>query len=232
MVDNQLQARYGSGLVASIQKHIFSPVVDLIFPPQCAGCGRVDTQWCESCQAELDLVSLRLHVTEHPEFRGLSSTGIHEGRLADAVKGLKYDHVESLAEALGNRIAQALEQLDWALDIIVPVPLHLERLKFRRYNQAELIANVVSTKREIPCFPSAVTRWRDTPSQVGLTQQERQKNVEGAFEANSEIINRKAILLIDDVLTTGSTLRACASAIVANGASHVYGITVSMAKPN
>ena len=232
MVDNQLQARHGSGLVAYIQEHILTPAIDLVFPPQCTGCGRVDTQWCASCQAELDLIAIRHDVSDYSEFRGLSSTGIHNGRLADAVRSLKYDNVESLAEALGKRITQALRQLDWAFDVIVPVPLHLERLKFRRYNQAELIANVVSTKLEIPCLPSAVIRWRDTASQVGLNQQERQRNVEGAFEANSEIVNGKAILLIDDVLTTGSTLRACASSMLANGASHVYGITVSRAKPN
>lgn len=138
-----------------------------------------------------------------------------------------------LGDHLAAWLAQGLPALygqpALACDLIVPVPLHKSRIRKRRFNQSALIARRVSLGLELPCVPQALARIRETPSQVGLSANQRQLNVRGAFAvptAQQALLAGKRVLLIDDLMTTGATLAACARALRKGGAAVVYGLTL------
>jgi len=123
----------------------------------------------------------------------------------------------------------SLQKLNWSLDIITSVPLGLARFKERGYNQATLLARPISLYLQIPFSSHILTRTRETRTQVGLTVNERQENMFGAFQAKRVLAQGKNILVVDDVATSGATLNACAKALLDEGASKVYGFSLARA---
>ncbi len=229
---SESEARQPSGLLASkIQLKTFAQAaLDLLFPPRCAGCDRVDSVWCSRCHAKLIAEPIIVPRKAVTDTFIVASTGLHDGILQQAVQGLKYEQVRLLSGELGRRLAAALQSLDWDIDVIVPVPLGEVRLKERGYNQAQLIAEALAAERAVPCLPQALRRRRETRSQVGLNAQQRGENMSDAFEADATQVQDRRILIIDDVLTTGSTLNACAQAAAAAGAFSTWGLTVTAAR--
>ena len=205
--------------------------LDLLFPPRCAGCGRVDTILCDRCQADIDSIAFILDLQAPVPLSGSAATGLHEGTLQQAVHMLKYNNAPALALPLGERLSKCLDRLNWNVDMIVPVPLHATRLKERGYNQSQVLGAHVAVQHSIPLVPDAIARWRLTTTQVGLTADQRRANVVDAFRANPALVANKTLLLIDDVLTTGATLQACALAALDAGALAVYSLTVTSARP-
>ncbi len=116
-------------------------------------------------------------------------------------------------------------------DMIIPVPLHRERLQQRGYNQAQLLAEVCSAALGLPLHISLLTRVRATAAQAHLSMRERQQNVAGAFlldyKAKVRVLSQSNILLIDDVCTTGATLEACATPLFAAGAKTVWALVLA-----
>ncbi len=204
--------------------------LDLLFPPRCAGCQRIDSYWCPRCQSEVNAIPLGVTPKAHPPLQSIAATATHEGKLQQALWSLKYENGKPLAPFLADRLSRHLSQLNWPIDMIVPVPLHTSRLAERGYNQAQLLAEGISQQTGIPCLPDALYRERYTQSQVGLNAQERQTNMEAAFFADHQLVNNHTLLLIDDVFTTGATLGACAQAALDEGAEAVYGLTVTAAQ--
>ncbi len=211
-------------------QHLFISAIELIFPPRCASCGRVDTYWCERCQEALDQIPVETRLKLVENDLTVACTGVHMGQLQKSIHALKYENLKLIASPLGQRLAACLVQLDWDADIIVPVPLYPKRLAERGYNQAELLGNQITSRLSIPCVPHAITRTQETRSQVGLDRKQRLLNVAEAFGANPEYVANKTVLLVDDVCTTGATLSTCAQAALAAGARAVYGLTVTEAR--
>lgn len=209
-------------------KRALQASLELLYPPRCAGCGRVDADWCETCQRELDRSLFDVQPRPLPPLTAIAATGTHEGKLQDAIHALKYEGALATAAPLGERLVQALNALEWQVDVILPVPLHTKRQHERGMNQAEKLAIYVAETLNITYNPTILHRWRDTPPQVGMNRQQRQANVRGAFSASAAISGR--VLLVDDVFTTGATLQACAHAALEAGATLVYGLTVSAAR--
>lgn len=209
-------------------KRALQASLELLFPPRCAGCGRVDADWCETCQRELDRSLFDLRSQPLPPLAAIASTGIHEGKLQAAIHGLKYAGALSTAAPLAERLVRALDTLGWQVDVIMPVPLHQRRQNERGMNQAEKLSFFVAERLNITYNATTLHRLRDTPPQVGLNRQQRQANVRGAFSASAPISG--VVLLVDDVFTTGATLQACAHAVREAGAAQVYGLTVSAAR--
>lgn len=207
----------------------FHFLLDLLYPPRCAGCERVDTRWCLACQQELDAVPFDLRQSKAAPLQAIATTGIHEGKLQQAVHALKYAGAQEVAAPLSERLIAALTALNWQFDVILPVPLHHARQRERGMNQAEQLASLVAFSLNLPYSHTTLTRWRDTPPQVRLNREQRLNNVRGAFKATTPISG--TVMLIDDVFTTGATLRACAQAAREAGAQAVYGLTVSAARP-
>ena len=155
----------------------------------------------------------------------------HAGPLRQGIHHLKYENQPELAPLLARYLVATFAQAPWQaihakVDGVVPVPLHRDHLAARGYNQAELLAAAFCQQVQLPLYIDWVERERSTRSQVGLNAQERQINVDNAFVAHHQVEN-KVILLVDDVYTTGATLRACAAAALAAGATAVYGLALA-----
>ncbi|OGN75933.1 MAG: hypothetical protein A2X25_01980 [Chloroflexi bacterium GWB2_49_20] len=132
---------------------------------------------------------------------------------------------------LARLITKFVKDLNWPIEMVIPVPLGQKRKSERGYNQVSLIAFPLSLELGMHYAPGGLMRIRETESQVGLNAKDRHENVKDAFLANSHRVAGKNILLIDDVATTGATLSSCTCALKAGGASNVYAITLARALP-
>ncbi|NOY97766.1 MAG: ComF family protein [Chloroflexi bacterium] len=125
-----------------------------------------------------------------------------------------------------------LDALSWPVDAVIPVPLGKKRFRERGYNQVGLIAHPLALALGWNYAPRALTRVRETASQVGLSAGERRENVRGAFAADVRRVRDRRVLVMDDVATTGATLAACAQALLDGGAREVFALTVARALPH
>jgi competence protein ComFC len=167
-----------------------------------------------------------------PAFKALRSWAIFEGPIRHALHSLKYRRNVALGDALAKHLAKYAGTLGWQVDLVVPVPLGKQRMKERGYNQVGLFAKPMSGILSWHFSARALERIRETRSQVGLSAIERKENISGAFRADPALASGKAILLIDDVTTTGATLSACSNALVQAGAKTVYALTLARALPH
>jgi len=132
----------------------------------------------------------------------------------------KYEGCFALAGPLAQSLIAAWPTWEQPPDLIIPIPLHPRRKRRRGYNQSELLAAPLARVLGLPLTPRGLQRVRHTAPQVGLGPEERHDNVRGAFAATDAVHGRR-VLLIDDVLTTGATMRAAAEALLAAGAASV-----------
>ena len=144
---------------------------------------------------------------------------------------VKYRRDLGLGDSLATQMLPYIASLGWPIDMVVPVPLGRKRFQERGYNQVGLIARPIALAQGWNYAPRALARARETNSQVGLSANERQRNVRGAFIADSQRVHGRCILIVDDVATTGATLTACAQALMDGGAREVYALTVARALP-
>jgi ComF family protein len=140
------------------------------------------------------------------------------------VHALKYQDRTDLAPAMGRWMARAGRELLDGADMLIPVPLHWRRAWRRRYNQSGVLARIISRQSGVPLNGNLLQRVRPTEQQVGLSRPQRASNVQGAFqvlaERQSDVRGRR-IILIDDVLTSGATVDACARALLRAKAAQV-----------
>jgi len=167
-----------------------------------------------------------------PEYKLLRSWAVFANPIQGALHRLKYRRDVGLGEALSGQVAGFIAQLNWPVDTLIPIPLGKKRLKERGYNQVAMIAKPLSIQLGLKYLPKALSRARETRSQVGLSAMERQENVRSAFLADDLKMSGRIVLLIDDVATTGATLSSAAEALYTSGARDVYGITIARALPH
>ncbi len=147
--------------------------------------------------------------------------------LKEAITLFKYRGKLSLAKPLARVFMEALPALP-ALDGIIPVPLHPQRLREREYNQSLLLADRLHQQMDIPLLLGCLIRIRSTAPQTSLSKKDRLTNLRGAFSvAKPAHIQGKRILLVDDVFTTGTTLHECAKTLRRAGSGPVYGLTLA-----
>lgn len=223
-------------------RKIANAALDLLFPPKCAACGREGAYLCDTCQPTLKRLE-RPHCdlcagpasericswcqSTPPDFDGIRAPYRHTGTVRDMVHDLKYRNLRSAAPVLGRLLHAYFERAPRAADLIVPVPLHPSRERERGYNQSELLARELSHLTGIPSEPDLLRRTRDTAPQVSMEgYEQRRRNIEGAFECVGDP-SGLSVLLVDDVVTTGSTMSACAAPLKANGATKVWGFSLA-----
>ena len=197
---------------------------DLVLPRRCAGCRAAGEWLCLACRDACDAEPLVLA----PGLRGRAA-GAFAGPLREAVHAFKYGGEHALATELGSLVARLVAR-DLAtgilLDAIVPVPLHGVRLRERGYDQALLLAEHVSRSCGLPLVP-ALRRIRWSRPQVELDRDRRAENTSGAFVGIAGALRGARIALVDDVTTTGATLRAAAAAARACGARSIRAYVVA-----
>jgi ComF family protein len=176
-----------------------------------------------------------------PPFAKAVAYGSYEAGLRELIHLLKYEQVRPAAAVLGRMLAEAVSRLEscWTEGpvVVVPVPLHVRKLRQRGFNQSELIARAAIERDAIklgtgsgrPVLqPRVLERRRETQSQTGLTRHQRRENIRGAFAvARPEAIASREVLLVDDVFTTGTTVSECARILRRAGASKVFVATVA-----
>ena len=113
------------------------------------------------------------------------------------------------------------------IDLLIPMPLSAERMKSRGYNQAAVITSHVAELTSWPYVPKALKKIKDTESQVHLTVDERMANLDGAFEAEPYLVSGKRVLILDDVFTTGATMRQATKALKSAGAEKIFAVTIA-----
>jgi ComF family protein len=161
-------------------------------------------------------------------FECARSYAAYRGMLVRAVVLLKFEKIEPLAAYFGERLASVAKREGLTADIVVPVPLHRARERERGFNQAELIAREIAKRLKVPCKPILLTRTKARPDKHILSNAERWRIVRGAFATRpGSQVDNKRVLLVDDVMTTGATLDACAGALLQAGAKSVVGLTVA-----
>jgi len=158
------------------------------------------------------------------------SYALYKGPLVGAIMLLKFERIEPLGRWFAHRLGEVARRQEIAADIVVPVPLHRQRKRERGYNQAELVARPLAQKLGLPYRAVLLTRTRPRPDKHILSFEERWESVRGAFATRpgSKVDNLR-VLLVDDVMTTGATLDACAKALRGAGAKSVIGLTVARA---
>ena len=153
--------------------------------------------------------------------------------LRRVVQKFKYGRRVSLGKPLGRLLAEGCKGFleSCSADIIVPVPLHPKRLRWRGFNQSVLLARQLSRTYHIPLDPFVIYRSKETPPQTQLTEAERRKNVRGVFALNPQkAIDGKRVLLVDDVYTSGATVNECSGCLKRGGAKEVYVLTLARAE--
>ena len=155
------------------------------------------------------------------------------GKVQTLLHYLKYKHKPRVGKVLGRRYGTILKEayLDKSFDLIVPVPLHSSRLRQRGYNQSDYFAQGLAEVLHIPWSNQCVKRTRATPTQTRKNQLERFKNVEDAFYVtDAAVVCEKRLLVVDDVITTGATLEACSTALLAVGSREISVATIAVAE--
>jgi competence protein ComFC len=223
--------------------------LDLFFPssPSCPLCQRVREKktangpFCRECSADLENWRRRPGCVicgrplqagrrcpqcrrEEPVFALARTAAPYEGAYRDAIHRLKFHGQQWLAAPLGEMMAQLVQEetLYGQPDLIVPVPLHGRKAAARGFNQSELLARVISRSLDRPLVLGVLVKVRETPDQMSLSRRERQENLQGAFSLrNSLAVKGQAVLLVDDIFTTGSTANHCSRVLIQGGARRV-----------
>jgi ComF family protein len=172
-------------------------------------------------------------MTKAPPFELARALGPYDGTLAEAVKLLKYAGQTGLAPVLVDRLdPQAHPPEVWDVDAVIPVPLHVHRLRARGYNQAARLARALARRIDRPLADDVLARVVATAPQVGQDHAARARNVRNAFRVERpDRVRGRTLLLVDDVITTGATAQACARALRRAGAVRVYVWTVARQGP-
>ncbi|MBP7765840.1 MAG: ComF family protein [Deltaproteobacteria bacterium] len=232
-----------------------SEISDVLFPPLCLACRRVvqsvpPAVFCANCLDRITFLTGSLcpvcgvlfpdspagdHVcgaclASPPFFDRARAAVVYEGIISDTIHRFKYGRDLSTGGALARFLAECpFDDLDWhRCDAVLPVPLHKKRLRERGFNQSLLLARALGRKYGIAVDFSLLKRRKFTLTQTGLTRQEREKNIKGAFEtARPGQIADKNLILVDDVYTTGATVNECARILKHSGAADVAVVTLA-----
>lgn len=214
----------------------FKYVIEFIFPPFCILCdGQLslnDKLVCRSCLIDLKKVEgiVREGVIDFDCIDEIRAGVYYDTKLQTLIHHFKYQRALGLADAFADMLAPIiLENAPWrASDLLIPVPLHKVKFRERSFNQSEEITKALSDKVDIPCSADVLLRRANTESQTQMADaQERVKNMANVFVVkNTHAVSGKTIILIDDLITTGSTANACARVLKQHGAQKVYVLTV------
>ena len=219
-------------------RRLTAATLDLAFPAMCSGCGREGPPLCPACLPALDArlelpggTPLGLPADIPAPLLQLDWCAPFAGAVRDGLHDLKYKGERRLAEPFGFAVARRWARVGSGAEVVVPVPVHADRERQRGYDQAALIAVVAARELSLPIV-RALERRRATIAQFELGRDRRATNVAGAFGLRNgrsvgvAVVGRW-VLLVDDVVTTGATLAACATALRSAGAVAVSAIAVA-----
>ncbi len=221
-------------------------LLDTLYPLECVGCGGsgkvicdgcatrlpvLNPPFCDVCAAPGDFSRCRTCAEAGRQFDGIRAPYQYAGAVRQAILALKYGGIKAAAPQLGDMLADYLNHHPLPGDVLAPVPMHPRRRRERGYNQAELLARRVAEGCRLRYNGNLLSRTRHVDPQAGINSAaQRIGNVAGsvAVGPNAEV-SGAAVILVDDVATTGSTLETCAASLKRAGAVSVWGLTLAVA---
>ena len=217
---------------------ISNGVLNLFFPKFCFGCQKEGEYLCQDCRATLEVSGF------HQKFQTKNLDDLYfainyrNSLIKNLIQKFKYEpFVKELREPLSSLILNHFQLMDKPPNftdfLLVPVPLEKRKIRWRGFNQAEEIGKELSNFLKIPLLDDVLIKIKETLSQVELSGKEREENIKGVFVIkNKEKIEGEKILLVDDVYTTGATMKECARILKEAGAKEIIGIVVARARPD
>ena len=230
-----------SSPVGSSQAGLLQRLLAALFPARCLGCGLRGHDLCVACRAMLPWLESAVCPycarpsrlaricgscsRDGPALDGARAACRFDGIAREAVHDLKYRRIRSRAAVLAEVLVESLARRPLAVDVLVPVPLAPGRLRQRGFNQSALLAEIVGERLAVDVASDALARTRETSPQVGRSAGERRANIADAFACRlPDALRGRRVAIVDDVMTTGATLSACAEAVREAGALRVYGV--------
>lgn len=234
---------------------ILKNIADVIFPPACLGCAEIlpreeEKYFCPDCRGQIRFLTGSIcpicgitffdspaesHLCgncmeQRPFFSVARAVAAYENVILEAIQKFKYGRDLSTGSLLASFLAEyPFPGFDYrAYDMIVPVPLHIKKLRQRGFNQATILAQALKKKWQIPLNYFLLKRTKFTLTQTGLKKKEREGNIKGAFAVSDEkAAEGKNIILVDDVYTTGATVNECARTLRRAGAKEIAVLTLA-----
>lgn len=209
-------------------------LLDLLYPPKCVFCGTLladcETDVCRKCRAALPEVDAPIKRGAY--FRRCYALYYYEELVADSVRRYKFGGMQQYSRAYGRLLAMRLLREHVSFDVLTWVPISKRRRKKRGYDQAHLLAKETAKQLGVPCVPTLM-KLRDNPPQSrSKDASERRGNVRGVYKAyRPDTFSDKRVLLIDDVITTGSTLSEAAAVLRMAGAASVECAVLAATRP-
>ena len=236
-----------------MRKELFDNVLDLLYPPRCLNCDAPvgsNGSLCGDCWGKITFIGGALCricglpfpydtgpdaicgdcARRHPDFDVARAALVYDDNSRGLVLSFKHGDRTFAANTYAHWMIRAGGDLLTDTDLVTPVPLHWTRLFSRRYNQAALLANIIGRTSGVKADVNLIRRQKRTASQGHKTVEQRRRNLQGAFavpETRKIIIAGRSILLVDDVMTSGATVSACARILRRNGAGKVSVLTMA-----
>ena len=207
--------------------------LNIISPAKCVFCGKTlpldakeDFWVCGKCVNELPFCAGSAEPA--PPLDRTASVFVYEDEVKDAIHRFKFKGKRHYSNTFARFMSILAQARFGNVDALIPIPLTSKKFRERGYNQTYELAVCISKRLKIPIWNKCLLKIKDTPSQTTLTAEERQKNVEGTFALSPKAdVRGRVLLLVDDVFTTGATVRECAKMLKEAGASAVCAVTVA-----
>lgn len=217
-------------------------LIELFFPAKCILCGKIGSFLCPNCEKNLVTISGQTcpkcnRITKKGNYCSrcrpkVTLSGVlvwsyfKDPNIKDLIHAFKYQKLSAMTPLLAEQLVRVIKTEKHNFDLVAFVPISAKRKAWRGFNQAELLATEVATAFNKPLFEGLI-KIKDTKTQVGLPKKAREKNLSGAFliKNKSKIIGKR-VLLIDDVITTGTTLNEVAKVLKSAGAREVRGLVL------
>ncbi len=208
-------------------------LLDFFFPQvTCMLCGsaeQVQGGFCAECIGKMEPYRSR-RIPKDAPYTGAISCFVYEDKVREALRMMKFRGQFDLpVRFFAGKMAEEVRKAHWKCDCVVPVPAEPRYERKRGYNQSEKLASRVAALLDLPMEKKALRKKRGTRSQVGLSMKQRMENMEGAILPGKSDVSGKTVLLVDDLMTTGATVHACAQALMKMGAKAVYVVTAAHA---
>lgn len=230
----------------TLARDLWSGLLDLVYPTYCLACGAADENYlCAKCVEMIDIIG-DMHcykcaipcetyicsdcLSREFAFDWACSAGLYEGALRKAIHALKYDMHIAIVDQLAELMIRCYphKELNGDVDMVIPIPIHRNRLIERGFNQSEELCRLLCKRIYVPMETDALFRIRNTRHQVSLPEDKRMLNIKGAFAVRQpDLVMGRRVLLVDDVFTTGSTLNEAAKVLKESGAESVYVYTLA-----
>ena len=212
--------------------------LDLFFPKFCFGCQKQETYLCQDCESVLEISDIHKKLKTEQLSDLYFALEYKKPLIKNLVQKFRYPPlVKDLSKPLSYLIINHFKLIEKDKNefkdfITIPVPLHIKRLKWRGFNQAEEIAKHISSFFEIPLISDVLVKNKKTLIQTELSEDKRRENLLGVFACrNQKKIKNQNVLLIDDIYTTGTTIKECARVLKNSGAKEIVAIVIARAIP-